>query len=176
MGRSTAYRLFACCALVAACGGEAGAPSQPDATAGGEVGEFECRQVTLPATRHRQQYEISDTVPTGRGGTLKDGDYELVLHVRYVTMEMDLPESSTSAALRLREGARVMDYTYDERVPGEPENPSGFTARVATAENALQLEMVCPDSGGGVMHYTASGNELSLFESNDELRFQRRNP
>jgi len=33
---------------------------------------------------------------------------------------------------------------------------------------------VCPDSQRSALGYTAAGDELSLFEENEEVRFQRR--
>jgi hypothetical protein len=140
----------------------------------GATGPVECQQLTLPATAHEQQFQVVDALPVGAGGTLKDGNYELIAHIRYRAMTSGEEAGSMRAALRLRNGATVMDYLYDEGAPGEPENASGFTARVALKGNVMQLEMVCPPSRSSAVGYTAAGDELSLFEENEELRFQRR--
>ena len=71
-------------------------------------------------------------------------------------------------------GVPILFACSDEGVPGEPENARGFTARFTLQENVMQLEMVCPQSGSTALGYTAAGDELSLFEDNEEIRFQRR--
>lgn len=152
------------------CGDDDGS-TKPDASAGGVV---ECQQLTLPAVAHLEQVQIVQAPPAGKGGTLRDGNYELTAHVRYRTTQVDGEPTSMRAALRLRNGATVMDYSFDEGSPGEPDSPRGFTARVTARENTLMLEMVCPEMRSTSVTFTAAGDELSVFEEDEETRFARR--
>jgi hypothetical protein len=142
-----------------------------------ETGPIECEvlTLTLPETAHPEEVRIVTELPTGTGGALKDGDYELVGHVRYRAMASDDDEPSfMRAALRLRRSATVLDYLYDEGSAGETPDPGGFTARVATSGNVLAIEMVCPEGRSDAFTYSASGASLSIIENNEEMLFERR--
>ncbi len=140
-----------------------------------ETGPIDCAVLTLPETAHQEEVRIVTELPTGAGGALKDGDYELVGHVRYRMMARDDDEPSfMRAALRLRRNATVLDYLYDEGSAGETPEPRGFTARVATSGNVLALEMVCPEGRASALTYTASAASLSIIEEDEEMLFERR--
>jgi hypothetical protein len=138
------------------------------------TGPVECEVLTLPDDVHSEEIQIVDEIPAGEGGTLVDGDYELVEHVRYLSEPNEDRPTLMRAALRLRNRARVVDYRVDERDPEERENPKGFTAHVVIDGNDIQLEMICPAMESGSIGYTATKDRLSLFEGNEEMRFARR--
>jgi hypothetical protein len=137
-------------------------------------GPVECQELTLPETAVLEEFRAADVVPQGSGGRLVDGAYELVGHVRHRAASSGETGSWMRAALRLRNGAKVIDYLFDEGDLGEPASPGGFTARVTTQQNVMLIEMVCPEPDATALGYTAAGNELSLFEGNEEMRFVRR--
>lgn len=160
--------------VLSGCGDDQSENGDPMETGQVETGPVECAMLTLPETAHLEQVEIASEPPSGRGGALKDGDYELVEHVSYQTEPADDEPTWMRAAVRLRRGATVMDYVYDEGSPEEPPQPNGFTALVSTNANFLTLNMLCPAGRTSALGYTASGDSLSIIEHEEEMRFERR--
>jgi hypothetical protein len=140
-----------------------------------ETGPIECEALTLPEAAHQEEIRIVTELPEGGGGALRDGDYELVAHVRYRMMaSSDDDPTFMRAALRLRRNGTVMDYVYDEGTANETPTPRGFTARVTRSGGELVLEHLCPEDRTTAIGYTASGSSLSLIEHDEEMRFERR--
>jgi hypothetical protein len=169
MQKGLVWSAVLACAVLSGCGDDDSV--QPDPL---DTGPIECEELSLPSHSHPEEIQVVAELPAGTGGALKDGDYELFGHVRYRSAAGEPNTSSMRAALRLRRGGTVMDYLYDERDPGEPESPGGFTARVTTNGNLLLLEMVCPERRTSTVGFSASGDQLSIIEDNEEMRFERR--
>lgn len=171
---SHARTLLALIALssMPACGDQSSPP-------GNEMPQaIDCEQPSLPDTEVIEQFIPADPIPSGQGGPLQDGDYELTEHIRYraMTSPAETP-TSMRAALRLRSGAKIIDYAFAEDASTELDGVTeitGFTAGVTTSGNQLHLSIVCPDTDDTLLTYTASGSNLSIFEENEELRFERR--
>jgi hypothetical protein len=153
-------------ALCSACGGDGTSTPRRD--------PVPCSSVTLPDTGQVEEFKAADATPTGAGGPLQDGEYGLSAHIRYRAIQDGETASVMRAALRLSGAGSVMDYGYVESEPGEVEEPDGFSARVTAHEQRLTLAISCPEQKTSEVSYTASANALSIFEGNEELRFQRR--
>jgi hypothetical protein len=164
MRRILALTLVLCGVLLSGCG---------DESEDTESGPVECEYVTLPDVAYPEETEFVDAPPEGTGGPLTDGDYELVAFIRYRSPGDCLSDQVARAALRLKNRGTAMSYIYSSE-PGEPENPKGFSGRVQANGNVLQIAMVCPEMKTISVGYTASGELLSLFEDDEELRFERR--
>ena len=160
-----ALPLVLCGVLLAGCGGES---EDSDAE------PVECEAPTLPNVAYPQETEFVDAPPAGTGGPLTDGDYELVAFIRYRSPGECLSDQVARAAVRLKNRGTVMSYIFDSSAPGEPESPKGFAGRVKANGNVLQVATVCPEMKTISLGYTASGDFLSLFEGEEELRFERR--
>jgi hypothetical protein len=159
-----ALTLVLCGVLLSGCG---------DESEDTEPGPVECEYLTLPDVAYPQETEFVDAPPEGTGGPLSDGDYELVAFVRYRAPGDCLSDEVARAALRLKNRGTVMSYVFSSE-SGEPENPKGFAGRVKANGNVLEIATVCPEMKTISVGYTASGDRISLFEDDEELRFERR--
>lgn len=183
--------LLAAGMLVVACGGESsddgrvgdnvnadgGGGSAGTTGTGGAAGNgaVSCMPIALPETEVLEQLVVAEVLPSGTGGTLVDGEFELVAHTRYWMMpSTEYTPSLMRAAVRIRNGATVVDYAFVEGASLADQTPDGFTAQIHADGPALGLLAVCPDMSAFDLTYTATATELVLFEENEEFRFQRR--
>ena len=162
-------------AMLAGCGDDDSKDGDPVEIGPVETGPIECELPALPEAAHEEEIRVVTELPTGAGGALRDGTYDLVGHIRYRMMASSNDDPTfMRAALRLRRNGTVMDYLFDEGAAGETPDPRGFTASVMPSGGVLVVDQLCPDREPWAVGYTASGDSFSLIEENEEMRFERK--
>jgi hypothetical protein len=153
-------------------GGSAGATGTGGAAGSGNVA---CMPIELPATEVVEELVIVEVLPSGMGGTLVDGEFELIAHTRYSLMpRADYTPTRMRAAARIRNGGTVIDYAFVEGSSLSGQEPDGFTAQIHADGATLALVTECPPSEAFDLTYTATASEFVIFEENEEFRFQPR--
>ena len=177
--------------LFVACGGESsddgsvgdnvnadgGGGSAGTTGAGGAAGNgaVSCMPIELPASEVVEELVIVEVLPSGMGGTLVDGEFELVAHRRYsLMMPAEYTPPRMRAAVRIRNGGAAIDYAFVEGSSLPDQQPDGFTAQIQADGPTLGLLTVCPEMRAFDLTYTATASELVLFEENEEFKFQPR--
>lgn len=106
-----------------------------------------------------EETQVNDAYPTPEGGTIRDGVYDLVQFDIY---------SPASADDNVRQrrfvvmGDTIVSISSD---PGSSEEILGGT--FVTEGTDLKFAIACPQSGDFVMPYTATDDELWLFDPSE---------
>lgn len=147
-------------------GGSTGGSMQGGAGPGGEGGmgggpstTVSCDNPPAPSPNVIAETQLATTYPTPMGGTIANGLYYLSEMNIYSPATAD--ENTRARAFLIEDGALI-------HVKVDNGGPQAVLAGTFTVSGtSLTIEQHCPGVGAGAVSYTATANELWLFDEDE---------